>query len=52
MFHFNDDGNFIENECLRSKFQFFVGSVRIKAQAVGIDDQTGERIIYSHDEER
>ena len=29
---------------------FFIGSVRIRAQAVGIDDQTGERIIYSHDE--
>ena len=29
---------------------FSIGSVRIRAQAVGIDDQTGERIIYSHDE--
>lgn len=26
------------------------GSVRIRAQAVGIDDETGERIVYSHDE--
>lgn len=27
-----------------------VGSVKIRAEAVGTDDETGKEIVYSHDE--